>query len=42
MWKKLTLEGVIVRIPSVSLSSKFSRNEKVEQHIKKNINKFIA
>ena len=29
----LTLEGEIVRYPSVSLSSTLSRNEKVEQHI---------
>jgi len=31
MWKGLSLEGEIVRYPSVSLSSSLSRSEKVEQ-----------
>jgi len=35
MWLKgLTLEGEIVRNPSVSLSPTLTRNEKVEHHIR--------
>jgi len=39
MWKGLSLEGEIVRYPSVSLSPTLSRNEKVEQHIRKKTHK---
>jgi len=39
MWKGLSLEGEIVRYPSVSLSSTLGRNEKVEQHIRKKTHK---
>jgi len=35
----LSLEGKIVRYPSVSLSATLSRNEKVEQHIRKKTHK---
>ena len=35
----LSLEGEIVRYPNVSLSPTLSRNEKVEQHIKKKTHK---
>jgi len=38
----LSLEGEIVRYSSVSLSHTLSRNEKVEQHIKKKTHKPIA
>jgi len=39
MWKGFSLEGEIVKYPSVSLSPTLSRNEKVEQHIRKKIRK---
>jgi len=39
MWKGLSLEGEIVRYPSVTLSSTLSRNEKVGQHIRKKTRK---
>jgi len=39
MWKGLSLEGEIVRYPSVSLSPTLSRNEIVEQHIRKKTHK---
>jgi len=39
MWKELSLEGEIVRYPSVSLSPTLSRSEKVEQHIRKKTHK---
>jgi len=43
MWLKgLTLEGEIVRNPSVTLSSTLARNEKVEHYIKIKIHKLIA
>jgi len=35
MWKGLSLKGEIVRYSSVSLNPTLSRNEKVEQHIRK-------
>jgi len=37
--ERLSLEGKIVRYPSVSLSLTLSRNEKVEQHIRKKTHK---
>ena len=37
----LSLEGEIVKYSSVSLSFTFSRNEKVEQHIRKKTHKPI-
>ena len=43
MWLKgLTLEGEIVRNPSVSLSPTLTRNEKVEHHIRIKAHKSIA
>ena len=39
MWKGLSLEGEIVRYPSVSLSPTLSRSEKVEQHTRKKTHK---
>ena len=38
-WNGLSLEGEIVRYPSVSLSPTLSMNEKVEQHIRKKTHK---
>jgi len=40
--KGLTLEGEIVRNPSVSLSLTLSKNEKVEHHIKMKTHKPIV
>jgi len=37
----LSLEGEIVRYPSVSLSPTLSKNEKVEQHRKKKTHIFV-
>jgi len=37
--ERLSLEGEIVRYSSVSLSPTLGRNEKVEQHIRKNTHK---
>ena len=43
MWLKgLTLEGEIVRNPSVRLSPTLTRNEKVEHHIRIKTHKPIA
>jgi len=43
MWLKgLTLEGEIVRNPSVSLNLTLTRNEKVEHYIKIKIHKLIV
>ena len=43
MWLKgLTLEGEIVRNPSVSLSPTLTRNEKVEHYIRIKTHKPIA
>jgi len=43
VWLKgLTLEGEIVRNPSVSLSPTFARNEKVEHYIRIKTHKPIA
>jgi len=39
MWKGFSLEGEIVRYPSVSLSPTLNRNGKVEQHIRKKTHK---
>jgi len=39
MWKGISLEGEIVRYPSVSLSPTLNRNEKVEQYIRKKTHK---
>jgi len=37
--ERLSLEEEIVRYPSVSLSPTLSRNEKVEQHLRKKTHK---
>ena len=37
--ERLSLEGETVRYPSVSLSLTLSRNEKIEQHIRKKTHK---
>jgi len=43
MWLKgLTLEGEMVRNPSVSLSSTLTRNEKVKHYIRIKTHKLIA
>jgi len=43
MWLKgLTLEGEIVRNPSMSLSPTLARNEKVEHYIRIKAHKLIA
>jgi len=43
MWlKRLTLEGEIVKNPSVSLTPTLARNEKVEHYIRIKIHKLIA
>jgi len=43
MWLKgLTLEGEIVRNPSVSLSLTLTKNEKVEHYIRIKTHKLIA
>jgi len=39
MWKRLSLEGEIVRYSIMSLSLTLSKSEKVKQHIKKNTHK---
>jgi len=43
MWLKgLTLEGEIIRNPSVSLSPTLARNEKIEHYIRIKTHKLIA
>ena len=42
MDERLSLEREIVRYPSVNLSPTLSRNEKVEQHIRKKTHKLNA
>jgi len=41
-WKELTLEGEIVKNPSVGLSPTLTRNEKVEHYIRIKTHKSIA